>query len=87
MPSLAMTRAGSPYLLPPPFAIRYIIFYVVNLLTRSFTLCFVSKGIICRYYILEQPGLQKKCCTAEQDYFGGPGTGWDFSRNWEFEVQ
>ena len=87
IPGLVMTGAGPPYLPPPPFAIWYIISYVVNLLTRSFTLCFVSKRIICRYYILEQPGLQKKFCTAEQDYFGGPGTGWDLSQNWEYEVQ
>jgi hypothetical protein len=32
-------------------------------------------------------GLQETFCKAEQDYFGGPGTGWDFSQNWEFEVQ
>ena len=87
IPGLVVTGAGPPHLPPPPFAIWYIISSVVNLLTRSFTLCFISKGIICRYYILEQPGLQKKFCTAEQDYFGGPGTGWDLSQNWEFEVQ
>ena len=55
--------------------IHLIISSVVNLLTRSFTLCFVSKRIICRYCILEQPGLQNKFCTAEQDYLGGPRTG------------
>jgi hypothetical protein len=57
--SLVMAGAGPPYLPPPPFAIWYIISSVVNLLTRSFTHCFVTKRIIWRYYILEQ-GLQRK---------------------------
>ena len=32
-------------------------------------------------------GLQEKFCKAEQDCFGAPGTGWDFSENWRFELK
>jgi len=32
-------------------------------------------------------GLQEKWCKAEQDCFGAPETGWDFSQNCGFEVQ
>jgi hypothetical protein len=30
---------------------------------------------------------KEKICKAEQDCFGAPGTGWNFSQNWGFEVQ
>ena len=30
-------------------------------------------------------GLQDKFYKVEQDCFGAPGTGWDFSQNWGFE--
>ena len=32
-------------------------------------------------------GLQEKSCKAKPDCFRAPGTDWDFSQNWEFEVQ
>jgi hypothetical protein len=74
IPGLVVTGAGPPHLPPPPFAIWYIISSVVNLLTRSFTLCFISKRIICRYYILEQ-GLQKGKCGGPAPVTTRPGIG------------
>ena len=38
-------------------------------------------------YICIGQGLQEKFCKAEQDCFGAPGTGWDFSENWGFELK
>ena len=43
-----------------------------------------SKGKIkCTYKVSDEvpnQGLQEKLCKAEQDYFGAPGIGWDFSQ-------
>ena len=38
------------------------------------------------YLLTVFPGPPRKICKAEQDCFGAPGTGWDFSQNRGFEL-
>ena len=42
----------------------------------------IIKFVITNY----SDSLQEKFCKAEQDCFGAPGIGWDFSQNWGFKV-